>query len=246
MPAPDWPELHERLLRAGVAPHHSRRMVEELQTHLESLIEKSSASGLTHVAAMEQASRRLGSLDQLAAAAAAQPMLRSLGARWPLVIYLLAPVAVAAFTCAAPMLLTVAMISCGSAPIGNAQLPLTERIALIAARDTVPYVAPLFWAVAFAEYSLRRRSMPAWPALAGASVATLAGCLNLRLVWPSPHLPGEIRMGIGFPPGGDGLSQFLTRCALVFSLAIAWYAWRRSRLRALRDGLIAKQPAGLK
>ena len=90
MPSP-FPELRERLLRAGIAPRHVRRYVAELTDHLSDLTAEEQRGGLSPAAAHSSALTRLGSSDDLAAAMIAQPSLQSLSAHAPWAVFSLSP-----------------------------------------------------------------------------------------------------------------------------------------------------------
>ena len=90
MPSPFF-ELHERLLRAGIAPRHVRRYVAELTDHLSDLTAEEQSHGLSPTAARTAALLRLGSTDDLAAAMLAQPQFQSLTAHAPWAVFSLSP-----------------------------------------------------------------------------------------------------------------------------------------------------------
>src|SRR5215475_11535275 len=83
MPEKHFEFLTEQLLRAGVAPAHVRRLVTELQSHYESLLEEERARGQPIDVAQELARRKLGADDEIVKRVLEQPALRSWGARWP-------------------------------------------------------------------------------------------------------------------------------------------------------------------
>ena len=91
-----FPELRERLLRAGIAPRHVRRYLAELSDHLADLTTEEQSRGLSPSAARSAALTRLGSIDTLADAMLSQPSLHSISARAPWVVFSLTPVAVLA------------------------------------------------------------------------------------------------------------------------------------------------------
>ena len=91
-----FPQLRERLLRAGIAPRHVRRYLSELTDHLADLIAEEQSRGLPPTDARTAALARLGSLDTLADAMTAQPDLHSLAARAPWAVFSLTPIALLA------------------------------------------------------------------------------------------------------------------------------------------------------
>lgn len=86
-----FPELRERLLRAGIAPRHVRRYLSELTDHLADLTADEQSRGLSPSEARAAALARLGTTDTLAHAMTSQPHLQSLAARAPWAIFSLTP-----------------------------------------------------------------------------------------------------------------------------------------------------------
>jgi hypothetical protein len=91
-----FPQLRERLLRAGIAPRHVRRYLSELTDHLADLTTEEQSRGLSPTDSRTAALARLGSLDTLADAMTAQPNLHSLAARAPWAVFSLTPIALLA------------------------------------------------------------------------------------------------------------------------------------------------------
>ena len=92
-------DVYEQELRkSGIAPRHIRRTLLELADHADDLFNEALMSGKSEKQASQYAIRELGDPKQLAAAAGAQPGLRSWAYRFPqlaLVVYPLIWVAVA-------------------------------------------------------------------------------------------------------------------------------------------------------
>src|SRR5690242_16251615 len=95
---PTFDTLSERLLRAGVDPAHVRRYVGELRDHLADLVAEETAAGKPDPQAAALA--RLGDVETLAQAMQQRRELRSLSARAPFAVYVLAPAAMV-FVCTA-------------------------------------------------------------------------------------------------------------------------------------------------
>jgi hypothetical protein len=85
-------ELRERLLRAGVAPRHVRRYMNELSDHLADLTADEESAGLSRIDAESAALLRLGGIDDLAKAMTDQRQFQAWSARTPWVTFGLAPV----------------------------------------------------------------------------------------------------------------------------------------------------------
>lgn len=93
MPVPEFQGLLRGLLRAGIAPRHARRAVEELEAHYEDLVSASRHDGLSESEATRLAAERLGDLGAVQAAMETQPALKSWAWRWPRVALVVYPAA---------------------------------------------------------------------------------------------------------------------------------------------------------
>jgi hypothetical protein len=67
MPEFDLDQLRRQLLGSGVAPRHVRRAVAELGDHIDDLEREELAHGLSRNAAKQEARRRMGANERLAA-----------------------------------------------------------------------------------------------------------------------------------------------------------------------------------
>src|SRR5450631_1323385 len=84
-------ELRERLLRAGVAPRHVRRYLNELADHLADLRAEEERAGRSAADAESAALARLGSMDDLAKAMIEQRQFQAWSVRAPWAMFGLAP-----------------------------------------------------------------------------------------------------------------------------------------------------------
>lgn len=89
--AKQFHELRERLLRAGIAPRHVRRYLNELSDHLADLTAEEERAGLRRIDAESAALARLGGIDDLAKAMTDQRQFQSWSARAPWATFGLAP-----------------------------------------------------------------------------------------------------------------------------------------------------------
>lgn len=83
--------LREKLLKAGIAPRHVRRYLRELDDHLADLTAAEREAGYDTADAAARARARLGEDGELAAAMLARPEFKSWAARWPWLIFGVAP-----------------------------------------------------------------------------------------------------------------------------------------------------------
>src|SRR6185312_4452512 len=84
-------ELRERLLRAGVAPRHARRYLNELADHLADLTAEEERAGRSRTDAESAALTRLGGIDDLAKAMTEQRQFQSWSVRTPWAMFSLTP-----------------------------------------------------------------------------------------------------------------------------------------------------------
>jgi hypothetical protein len=99
-------ELRERLLKAGVAPRHVRRYLNELADHLADLTAEEEHAGRSRADAESAALLRLGGMDDLARAMTEHRQFQSWSVRAPWAAFGLAPLLLLAVTwCVALFLL---------------------------------------------------------------------------------------------------------------------------------------------
>ena len=165
--------LRETLLRAGIAPRHVRRYLRELDDHLADLTEAQIADGHETADAAARARARLGGDEELAAAMLARPGFKSWAARWPWLVFGLAPLAVMPvifFAAALPLVLSSdfrgAMNS--GIPAPGWFLSVLNLIALFANLVLGPGLAALLVTAAW-----RQRLNWKWALLASALIAVL-------------------------------------------------------------------------
>lgn len=101
---PDFDAFASNLKRAGVAPQHVRRSVEEMRDHYLDLVDDRLDAGYSQQAAEAYAERALGELDTIALEVVSRPELRSWAYRWPRAALVVYPLACAAMLPAVPVL----------------------------------------------------------------------------------------------------------------------------------------------
>ena len=111
MRKPEFRRLRRRMLDAGIAPRHVRRIVSELGDHYEDLVEADLNQGLRHSEAHERAMARIGQADDLVQATASHPELRGWASRYPRAAVVVYPLACLAALPAVPVVAGVAHAS---------------------------------------------------------------------------------------------------------------------------------------
>jgi hypothetical protein len=228
MPEGKFRSLEERLLNAGIAPGHVRRLVMELASHHESLVEEEMARGQPIELARSVARDRLGTDDEIARKVLEEPGLRSWGARWPLTICGLAPLLglcasagailatlVAAFEINNRLHTGWATDTSGTAPWAR---HATEGIGWL-----IMYGLPVLWSCALAQYAATRRLGRLWPLTGFVMTAALGAATNVTVIWPGPGVRGLLSGGLGFSTSWDAMTTFGTRWLITLILAIGVY-----------------------
>jgi hypothetical protein len=236
-PRPPFPELRERLLRAGIAPRHVRRYLSELSDHLADLTAEEQRLGLSPSAARTAALHRLGTTDTLAEAMLAQPRLQSLSARAPWAVFTLSPL----LLLAALWLLSLCLLRLGwhlfmpqaSTPFGNAYGPHTlfDPRNIYFQLDRALYLgAPILAGWCMTLTAARQRLKALWPIVSLALLALLAATSHVqanRLAIPSGL--GHIRVDFALRPAPQNEYAVVV---LLFALA-PYLLWNLQTRRTL-------------
>jgi hypothetical protein len=168
--------LRERLLRAGVAPRHVNRYLRELHEHHEDGVRAELEKGAPLAAAQEAAWARLGTEESLAQGMLTRPELRSRAARFPGLIFGLAP----AFTWIGAPIALAAVLSL--LPEANRRTTPPEA-AFIDAFHALCFVytrlLPVLLGSMALEAAARRRSRAFWPLVGAGAVDVLAGTVTV-------------------------------------------------------------------
>jgi hypothetical protein len=188
---PQLEDLRDKLLRAGVAPRHVSRYLDELSEHLEDLIAAEERAGHGRAVAENLAFTRLGELDDLAKAMIAQKRFRSWTSRAPWAIFLLAPL----FAALCGLIVTVLLIASPARTVivdpTHAYNVVPEWygsfITLITGFDEC--VLPLLLGWVMTAVAVKQRMRPVWPILGFLVVAILCGSQSYQIDWV--HAPNQ-------------------------------------------------------
>ena len=232
----EFRSLGERLLSAGIAPRHVRRLVMELASHHESLVEEAVGRGQPIELARSVARDRLGTDDEIARKVLEQPGLRSWGARWPLTICGLAPLLGLAASAVA-ILATLAAAFEIDNHLHTGWATDTSGIAKWVRHGTegigwlIMYGLPVLWSLALAQYAATRRLRRFWPIAGFVMTAALGAATNATVIWPAPGVRGLLSGGLGFSTSWDFMTTFGTRWLITLILAIGVYYVMAQRSR---------------
>ena len=238
MPEGEFRSLGERLLSAGIAPRHVRRLVMELASHHESLVEEEVGRGQPIEVARSVARDRLGTDDEIVRKVLEQPGLRSWGARWPLTICGLAPLLGLAASAVAILATLAAALEIND-HMHTGWATDTRGIASWVRHGTegigwlIMYGLPVLCSLALAQYAATRRLRRFWPITGFVMTAALGAATNVTVIWPGPGVRGLLSGGLGFSTSWDAMTTFGTRWLITLILAIGVYCLMGHRPRVV-------------
>lgn len=206
-------KLRGDLTRQGLPPRYIDRFVEELAEHV--------ADSQTEETSMEahEAYERLGATESLAAAASQEFRRRTFAGRYPLLTFVLGPLALV------PTLLVfliVAVFGIFWAIDAAAELLARDTLSQIPEETITEVDYWIGWCfdglVRFVPFALaawifcrwgQRSGMRCWPLAACGIVAVMAGLLVTKSTPAAANLPGQWMIGLGWKPNANHLLQIL-------------------------------------
>jgi hypothetical protein len=232
-------ELREKLLRAGVAPRHVRRYLNELRDHFADLKAEEQSAGRGAADAESAALVRLGGLNDLVKAMVEQRQFQSWCARAPWVLFGLTPLALLALAWSGAlfilwsgwqMFLPGAETPFGVHP-GPHRLFELSNIYFQVGR-MIYFFAPIVIGWGVAILAARQRLRAVWPGVGFVLIALAAGTLEVHARRPDgPSGAGHVSMGFASGPAQQVISADLVH-ALVFILIMVtpYLIWRVQRV----------------
>lgn len=218
-------ELEERLLRAGVAPRHVRRYVAELRDHLADLRAEEERAGKSKADAEAAALRRLGDVEQLAAAMVGRREFQSWSARAPWAVF-----GVGAMVCLAAGYFVACFILWSGWRMflpGNAT-PFGGRLEGLPALYFGVGRMLYFWAPVLVGWwmgvlAARQRVRAVWPVV-GMALVALVGCMRQVHVFraESGGVGGHVSMGLAWPSGTGNWIYWLVMVAVAVGPYLVW------------------------
>lgn len=224
--------LSRRLLRAGIAPHHVKRLITELEAHFADLISELRSTGLSQAESESQAAVRLGTEEALEASIIAQPELRSWARRWPWLAFVLLPLLALPAQFVLSMLAAVGVFTFSTRVLGLTALQPGALPSVVAGLQTYGvWVAPIVAAGTACFLAARRGAPVLWPIVGSVLIALVGASTNASFEWSSAVPRGALSAGIGFPLPDIGIARSL-RAVLTLLSVVAPFLWLRHRTNA--------------
>jgi len=221
--------IADELLRAGLAPRRVRRILFELESHMEDLLEEIQGRGLSPAQAEEEASRRLCA-EAVVAAARERIELHSGMRRWPAVAFTLLPLLAYAALFSGGL----ALIAAGLSFSKSLGFPV-ERFSLLqqvtgATMAGIEFLLPASVAITFCIIASSRRAPLCWTLAGVALVSLLGATTNAQLELPPFVSRPALGAGIGFSTEAFGAPLLRAACTFfVVSLPYLWLTRTRRR-----------------
>jgi len=219
-------ELRERLLRAGVAPRHVRRYLNELSDHLADLKAEEECAGRNPADAESAALIRLGKMDELATAMTERREFQSWCARAPWAMFGLVPFLLLAIAWCVALLI---LWSGWQIFLANTDTPFVPvdgfAVFYFGAGRLLYFIAPILVGWGIGLIAARQRLKAVWPILGFLFVALMGGAARVQASRTALSSGlGHIRMDLALGPSVQGS---LFHALVIFSLAVLPYIiWR--------------------
>lgn len=222
--------LSRRLVRAGIAPRHVRRLIAELEAHFIDLVAELRSTGLSQAECASQAAARLGTEDALAASIIARPELQSWARRWPWLAFVLLPLLAVPVQFVLSMAAAVGVFSFSTRILGmTAFHPGAIPWVVGVLQAYALWIAPMFTAGVACFLAARRGAPVICPIFGIVLVALVGAATNASFEW-SPAVPrGAMSGGIGFNFPDIGTAKSL-RVTLTLLTVLASFLWLRGRM----------------
>jgi hypothetical protein len=232
--AKPFSQLRERLLRAGVAPRHVRRYLNELSDHLTDLRTEEERAGRSRAEAESAALARLGGVESLAKAMIEQRQFQSWSARAPWAIFGLGPLCILA---AAWFLALFILWSGWQIFMPGTSTPfvgLLDRWAMLyfGVGRLLYFGAPIFIGWLMGLVAARQRLNALWPTVGVGLIALIAGVAQVHANRPLSGGVGHVSLGFALGTSVQDISTFLFHILVILGLAVlpwTWLLWRREK-----------------
>jgi hypothetical protein len=233
-------ELRERLLEAGIAPHHVRRYLRELGDHLADLKAERERSGQSRADAESSSLRRLGSTDDLASAMIKRREFQSWAVRAPWATFGLAPIGFLAIAWFVALLILWTgwkiFLPQADSPFAATSGPnYGIENAYFQVGRLIYFGAPIFIGWGTGLIAARQRLKTQWPIFGTALIALIASAAQVRAGRTEvPDAIGHITMNFNFGSSAQDISSGLAHALVITSLAVLpYFVWRLRRSRSV-------------
>jgi hypothetical protein len=221
-------ELRERLLRAGVAPRHVQRYLNELTDHLADLRTEEERAGRSPADAESAALNRLGGMDELARAMMERRDVQAWSVRAPWATFGVAPVVLLAM---AYFIALFILWSGWKLLLPGTASPFVRvdgfSMFYFGVGRLIYYGAPIFIGWGILVIAARQRLSTLWPTVGLVAIAWIAG--TARVHASRSGVPGGIEhVGLHFSLGPSAYTVVI----LSFT-ALPFLIWRIQKARFL-------------
>jgi hypothetical protein len=221
--------LSRRLLRAGVAPRHVKRLIAELEAHFADLVAELQSTGLSPAECESRAAVRLGTEDAVAANILARPELQSWTRQWPWLAFVLLPLLALPLQFVLSMLAALGVFNFSTRVLGLTALNPGAVPWVVGALQTYGvWIAPILAAGAACFLAARRGAPALWPIVGSALIALVGASTNASFEWSSAVPRGVLSGGIGIQFPDVGLARSL-RVIVTLLIILVPYLWLRRR-----------------
>lgn len=229
-------ELRERLLKAGIAPRHVRRYLNELADHLADLTVEEERAGRSRTNAESVALVRLGRIDNLAKAMTEQRQFQSWSARAPWATFGLAPLLLLAAAWGVALIL---LWSGWRIFLPGSDTPFVRidglAVFYFGVGRLIFFGAPILVGWGIGIITIRQRLKPIWPAVGLILIALVGGMLKVGVMRPTvPGGVGHIYMGFRYGSPVQIVPYGLPHALVIISLTMLPYLiWRLQKAHSL-------------
>ena len=221
--------LSRRLLRAGVAPRHVKRLIAELEAHFADLVAELRSTGVSQAESESQAAVRLGREDALVANILARPELKSWARQRPWLAFVLLPLLALPVQFVLSMLAAAGVVAFSTQVLGLTALhPGAVHWVVGGLEAFAVWIAPMVAAGAACLLALRYGAPLAWPVVGSALIALLGAATNASFEWSAAVPRGALSAGIGLQIPDVGLARAL-RAVVTLLIILVPFLWLRRR-----------------
>lgn len=231
-------ELREQLLRAGVAPRHARRYLNELADHLADLKVEEERAGRSRTDAESAALTRLGGINDLTKAMTEQRQFHSWSVRAPWAMFSLTPL----FLLAGSYLIAIIILWSGwmmflpgaDTPFGNIRVHGFANLYFQAGK-MIYFCAPIFVGWGIGLIAARQRLKTIWLPFGLVLIALIGGTAQINASRIGvPGGLGHIHMDFALGASVHGIPGGLLNALVILSLTVLPYIiWRLQRIYSL-------------